>query len=42
MEQAIGAQVYNCNNNSTSPYTLHRFPHIVLNKTKELPKVGEI
>jgi hypothetical protein len=42
MEQAAGAQVLNCNNSSTSPRTSHRFTHIVLDKTKEISKVGDI
>jgi hypothetical protein len=42
MEQAANAQVQNCNINSTSPRTLHRSNHIVSDKTKENPKVGDI
>jgi hypothetical protein len=42
MEQAAGAQVQNCNNSSTSLHTLHRSTHIVLKKTKEILKVGDI
>jgi hypothetical protein len=35
IEQATGAQVQNCNSSSTSP-------HIVSNKTKKIPRVGDI
>jgi hypothetical protein len=42
MEQVAGAQVQSCNNSSTSPRTSHRSTHIVLNTTKEIPKVGDI
>jgi len=38
MEQVAGTQVHNCNNNSTSPRTLHRFTHIMSDKTKEIPR----
>jgi hypothetical protein len=42
MEQAVGAQVSNYSNSSTSFCTSHRSTHIVLDKTKEIPKVGDI
>jgi hypothetical protein len=42
MEQAAGTKVQNCSNSSTSPHTLHKSTHIVLNGTKEVPKVGDI
>jgi hypothetical protein len=35
MEQTTGAQVQNCNSSSISP-------HIVSDKTKEIPRVGDI
>jgi len=42
MEQVAGAQMQNCNNGSISPRTLHRSIHIVLDRTKEIPRVGNI
>jgi hypothetical protein len=42
MEQVAGTQVQNCNSNSTSPRTLHRSTHIVSDKTKKIPKAGDI
>jgi hypothetical protein len=42
MEQGGGAQVQNYNSSSTSPYTLNRSTHIMLYKTKEIPKVVDI
>jgi len=42
MEEVVGAQVQSCNNNSTSRRTSHRSSHIVLDKTKEIPRVGDI
>jgi hypothetical protein len=42
MEQGGGAQVQNYNTSSTSPCTLHRSTHIMLDKTKEIPKVVDI
>jgi len=42
MEQVAGAQMQSCNNSSTSPRTLYRSTHIMLDRTKEIPKVGNI
>jgi len=42
MEQVVGAQVQSCNSNSTSPRTSHKSTHIVLDTTKEIPRVEDI
>ncbi len=42
MEQATGTKVQNCSRNSTSPHTLHRSTHIVLDGAKEVFRVGDI
>jgi hypothetical protein len=42
MEQATNAQMYSCDNSSISPHTSHRSTHIVSNRTKEIPRVGNI
>jgi hypothetical protein len=42
MEQVAGAQVQSYNSNSISPHTSHRSILIVLNTTKEIPRVGNI
>jgi hypothetical protein len=42
MEQAASAQVQSCSSNSTLARTLHRSIHIVSNRTKEIPRVGDI
>ncbi len=42
MEQTTGTQVYNCSNSFTSPHTSHRSTHIVLDKTKKIPRARDI
>lgn len=42
MEQMAGTKMQSCGKNSTSPHTSHKSTHILLNKTKEVPRVGNI
>jgi hypothetical protein len=42
MEQTVSTQVWNCSSSSISPCTSHRSIHIVSDKTKEIPNIGDI
>jgi hypothetical protein len=42
MEQVVSSQVQNCSSSSITPCALHRSTHIMLDKTKKIPRVGDI